>query len=266
MKGLLISGFLVVARICFSQSGFIQEARYHLPRTDSLFSFHTGFNPAGTYDYFADSTGNVELLLNELLVKGNRNQADQLKQSLVLTQLATLCVKRIHAIVPEGSKRKESLEKRIRRIFFGSSCSFGLIEVISFEIPLVRKSARNFHYNRNGPDGGFNLYAGKSKPKPTKHDPEPEEKALERYTYEEIRQLVKTQFNRKQVNRHLAEKTVSAFGYYLQLDQSTVNCNRIPKLKVLIILGEKRFSYRDRRKFGQAVESSKLPQMKNPGA
>ena len=249
MKLFMLSGLLLVAGMSFSQAEFIQEARYHLPRTDSLFSFETGFNPSGKYDYFADSTENLELLLNGLLQKGNRNRADTLKQSLVLTQLATLCVKRIHTIMPQKTRRKESLEKRIRRIFFGSNCSFGLIETVSFEIPVVKKSRRSFHYNKKGPDGGFNLYEGKLKPKATKEDPEPTEKALENYTYEEIRQLVKTQFNRKKVNRYLSEKHVAAFGYYIQLDESTVNRNKIPKLKVLIILGEKRFSYRDRRRF-----------------
>lgn len=235
----------------FSQSEFIQEARYHLPRKDSLFAFESTLSSTGKYNYFSDSTGQLELMINGLLKKGNRNRTDSLKQSLVLTRLATLCVKRIHTLMPKKTKRKKSLEKRIRRIFFGSNCSFGLIETISFEIPLVKKTSK-FHYNKKGAEGGFNLYKGKSKPKATKESTEtdePKEIALEAYNYEEIQQLVRTQFTRKKIYRYLAEKNIAAFGYYIQLDESTVHRNKIPKLKVLVILGEKRFSYKQRRKF-----------------
>jgi hypothetical protein len=245
----LLFCLVILSGLSYSQAEFIQEARYHLPRKDSLIAFEFGFTGSGKYDYYQDSTAKLELMVNELLRKGNKNKADTLKQSLVLTQLSTLCVKRIHTLMPSKTSRKKSLEKRIRRIFFGSNCSFGLIETISFEIPLVKKSFRDFHYNKTGPDGGFNLYEGKSKPRATEEYPEPKEVALEAYSYEEIQQLIKTQFNRKKINKYLYEKNIAAFGYYIQLDQSTLNRTQIPKLKVLLILGEKRFSYRQRTKF-----------------
>lgn len=248
----LLFCLVILSGLSYSQAEFIREARYHLPRTDSLMAFESGFTASGKYDYFQDSTTKLEEMMNELIRKGNRNRADTLKQSLVLTQLSTLCVKRIHTLIPTKTARKKSLEKRIRRIFFGSNCSFGLIESVAFEIPLVKKSYGNFHYNKTGPDGGFNLYEGKSKPKATKESAtadEPKEVPLESYSYEEIQQLIKTQFSRKKINRYLSEKNIAAFGYYIQLDESTVNKNQIPKLKVLLILGEKRFSYRQRKKF-----------------
>lgn len=255
MKSKLLFWFLALSSQGFSQSEFIQEACYHLPRKDSLFVFESGFVGIGKYNYYQDSTTKLELMLNELLRKGNRNRADTLKQSLVLTQLSTLCVKRIQSIMPTKTKRKRSLEKRIRRIFFGSNCSFGLIETVSFEIPLVKKTTRDFHYNKKGVEGGFNLYKGKYKPKATKEDPEPTEVPLEAYMYDELLQLIKTQFIRKKVNRYLSEKNIAAFGYYIQLDESTVQKNKIPKLKVLIILGEKRFSCKHRRTFNKKTST-----------
>lgn len=249
MKSNLLFFWLLLSGLSYSQAEFIREARYHLPRKDSLIAFESGFTGSGKYDYYQDSTTKLELMMNELIRKGNKNRVDTLKQSLVLTQLSTLCVKRIHTLMPSKTTRKKSLQKRIRRIFFGSNCSFGLIESIAFEIPLVKKTSGNFHYNKTGLDGGFNLYEGKSKPKATKEDPEPKEVPLEAYSYEEIQQLIRTQFTRKKINRYLSEKNITAFGYYIQLDESTVNRSKIPKLKVLVILGEKRFSYRQRRKF-----------------
>lgn len=256
MRSQLLFWFLALSSPGFSQSEFIREARYHLPRKDSLFPFEAAYKISGEYNYFQDSTLQLELMMNGMLKKGNRNRADTLKQSLVLTQLSTLCVKRIHTLMPKKVKRKRSLEKRIRRIFFGSNCNFGLIETISFEIPLV-KSKGDFHYNKKGADGGFNLYDGKSKPKATKESAaadEPKEVALEGYSYEEIQRLISTQFSRKKVNRHLTEKNIAAFGYFIQLDESTLNKSRIPTLKVLLILGEKRFSYKQRRKFNRKVQ------------
>jgi hypothetical protein len=248
MKQKLLYWFLVVSSLSYSQSEFIQEARYHLPRKDSLYVFETGSAGVDQFDYYSDSTTHLELIINGLLQKGNRNRADTLKQSLVLTQLSTLCLKRIHTIMPTKAKQKRSLEKRIQRIFFGSNCSFGLIETVTFEIPLLQ-SKGGFHYNKKGSAGGFNLYEGKSKPKVTKENPEPEEIPLKAYTYNELKELIQTQFNRKKVTRFLSEKNIAAFGYYVQLDESTLQKNQIPKLKVLLILGEKRFAYKQRRSF-----------------
>ncbi|AEA44744.1 hypothetical protein [Fluviicola taffensis] len=255
MKKVLLFWIITASSLSYSQSEFIQEARYHLPRKDSLYTFKTAIASADKHDYYSDSTIQLELILNELLRKGNRNRADTLKQSLVLTQLSTLCVKRIHSITPLKVKQKRSLEKRIRRIFFGSNCCFGLIETISFEIPLV-KSKGHFHYNKKGADGGFNLYEGKSKPKATKENPEPNEIPLETYTYEELKGLIQIQFNRKKVNRFLAEKSIAAFGYYMQLDESTIQKNKIPTVKVLLILGMKRFSYKQRRSFHKKTSTN----------
>lgn len=255
MKSAVLLLTLLLTRITLAQGEFIREARYHLPRKDSLYGFETAFSAGGEYDYYRDSTLNLERMVRALLQKGNKNRTDTLKQSLVLTQLATLCVKRIHTIMPVKIERKHRLEKRIRRIFFGSSCSFGLIETIAFEIPIVKEPFGYFHYNKKGAAGGFNLYKGKSKPKKTKEDPEPEEIPLELYSYDEVQQLIKKQLSRKKVYRHLSEKQVSAFGYYMELDEKTVNRNKIPKVKVLIILGEKRFSYKQRKKFNELNDS-----------
>lgn len=254
MQQVLLFWFVFISSLSFSQGEFIREARYQLPRKDSLYTFEAGLPVSGKCDYHSDSTVQIELMINRLLQKGNRNRADTLKQSLVLTQLSTLCVKRIHSIMPVKAKRKRSLEKRIRRIFFGSNCSFGLIETISFEIPLL-KSTSHFYYNKKGPDGGFNLYKGKRKPRATKENPEPEEMALKAYSYEEIQAHIRKQFSRKRVFRHLSEKNISAFGYYIELDQSTVQKNKIPQLKVLLILGEKRFSYKQRKSFNKKTSS-----------
>ncbi|WP_343603789.1 hypothetical protein [Fluviicola sp.] len=235
---------------CFAQSEFVRNAQCQLPRRDSLFSFQADASASGKYNYFSDSTEQVEQLLNKLLKKADRNRADTLRQSLVLTELATLCVKQIHVIMPTGNERKKRLEKRIRRIFFGSSCSFGLIEVVSFEIPLVKQQG-HFHYNKNGPEGGFNLYEGKTKPKKTKEDPEPEEVPLDFYTYEQIQQRIHRELSRRKAYRYFNEKQVAAFGYCIQLDKSTLHTSKIPKLKVLLILGEKRFSYKQRKSFNK---------------
>lgn len=250
MKPFIFILFIHLPVLCEAQSQFIREARGQLPRKDSLFVFRSDFTASGKYNYFSDSTENIGLILNKLLKKANRNRIDTLKQSLVLTDLATLCVKRIHSIMPANPERKKRLEKRIRRIFFGSRCSFGLIESVSFEIPLVKTNGK-FHYNKKGNDAGYNLYDGKRKSKATKENPEPEEIALEEYRYEELQKLISRELNKKKVYRYFSEKNIAAFGYYIELDQSSVHRNKIPKLKVLLILGEKRFSYKQRKSFNK---------------
>ncbi|WP_300660813.1 hypothetical protein [Fluviicola sp.] len=254
MKFVVLILFIPVSVLCGAQGQFIREARCQLPRKDSLFAFRSDFAASGKYNYFSDSTEKIGLILNQLLKNANKNRADTLKQSLVLTDLATYCAKHIHSLMPVNPERKKRLEKRIRRIFFGSRCNFGLLETISFEIPLV-KTKGQFHYNKKGPAGGYNLYKGKHKAKKTVENPEPEEIALEEYSYEEIQKHISNQLSRKKVYRYLSEKNIAAFGYSIELDQSTVQKNKIPQLKVLLILGEKRFSYKQRKSFNKKTSS-----------
>lgn len=65
----LIIVFLLTAFLSNAQGEFIKEARYHLPRKDSLFSFETNFSGSGMYNYFSDSTVPFELMMNQLLKK-----------------------------------------------------------------------------------------------------------------------------------------------------------------------------------------------------
>ncbi len=254
MKYFIFILSIPISVFCGAQGQFIREAQHQLPRKDSLFAFRTDFTASGEYNYFSDSTENIGLILNQLLKKSNKNRADTLKQSLVLTDLATFCIKHIHTIMPGNPERKKRLEKRIRRIFFGSRCSFGLIETVSFEIPLV-KSKGKFHYNKKEDEDGYKLYKGKRKPKATKKHPKPEEIALEAYSYEEIQKHIHRELTRKRVYRSFSEKNITAFGYYIELDQATVHRNKIPTLKVLLILGEKRFSYKQRKAFNKKTSS-----------
>lgn len=117
MKNNLLFWCFFLSNLSFSQSEFIVEARYHLPRKDSLFEFESGFSGSGEYNYFSDSTLQLEFMFNKLLKKGNRNRTDTLKQSLVLTQLATLCMKRIPSINPANSRRKKDWKNAFAAYF-----------------------------------------------------------------------------------------------------------------------------------------------------
>jgi hypothetical protein len=223
----------------FTQVSFLELGKKIVPEKDSLFSFQIQQPSISKCNVLEDSILQINAIFNYLLSKENKNKKDLFQQSLLLTEISHFSMIHAKSLFSSNVKRKWSDENKIKRLMRYSLKSFGLVSIHTFTIPVL-KEERQFFYDKNGPDGGYNLYKGKKEDliklkEDFVHVP------LELYTYEEIASMLKNKMRTSKISKEIQTKRACAFGYYFYLNPKTLYKNKIPTVKCIVILGHKRF-------------------------
>lgn len=181
--------FLYFFFVCsaYSQQSFYEMGKKSIPLRDSLVPF-TGSKSSGAFDYFSDSTLRINELFNHLLIQTNKNKLDVFQESIALSNLATFA-STSQSLFSEDSKRKAAKTKRVKQILYNCKKSYGLITVHTFSFPIINYKG-DFFYDKNGPDGGFNLYEKVKQKKDQEEKTEKEYIPLEQVTYEDISSML----------------------------------------------------------------------------
>lgn len=241
------TGLTAVVLVFFSQllaqriPEFIAEARYHLEDHDTFSQLTEARAGTGTINVLSDSVATIESLLVSVFLSNYRTTSDldTLRESLVLRQLSQIACKRISGIVDAKPEKASRIRRKLFRVFRSAQSSFGLIEFYAFDLELVQHHGA-FYYDRKGDAGGFNLYKGKRKPKPTKEEPEPETIPLELVTEAEMLDQLKAQMRKKGLTRELKGGMMSCVGYAVIPNRKTFFRKKIPTVKVVVITGTRR--------------------------
>lgn len=234
--------FCLSAQLSFSQLQSLQQVRDLFTRTDSLTPFDAGSAPTSeNVNVLADSTTTIEALLRNILAEDFRSiRHDTLKQSAILTDLAGYAIHRWSGSYYKSPKSMKRIRRRINRVFNASHSPFGMISVLSFSVPLV-EHAGHFYHDVKGTAGGFNLYKGRRKPKPTKENPEPETEPLRLLTEVEVAKLIQKQLNRNVEYKELTRGIISYAGLAVIPDKRTFfRAGKTPQVRVVVLLGAKR--------------------------
>lgn len=239
---------LIVILLCsshaFSQSK-IERMRTLLPVSDELSALSPLTPSKAAYDLQNDSLEPVEGLIHHFFLKNGRNPKQPIKNSSILTALARISTQEIGTICSTKQRTTIRIRKTLRRVFLAANCDFGLITYVAFDIPLVKESFQ-FYYDKNGPDGGFNLYKGKKKPVSTEEEPEPEQIPLESFTLQEVYRKLDRKLGNGEAAQALRRKEIVAIGLYVRIQPKTINRNKIPQARVVVIYGMRRFQYMNR--------------------
>lgn len=220
-------------------STFVQEARYHLEDFDSCYALEGRSSTTSEVNVLTDSVTAIEELMQYCFQEKYKSNADTLKQSLVLTHLSQIAVRRINGINGAKPEKMQQIKRKLFRVFRSARSSFGLINVYSFDLELVNMPTY-FYYDKNGSDGGFNLYKGKRKPKATKEDPEPETEALKLVTETELFAQLEQKLRRSGCLRELQSGLMSYIGYAVVPNKKTFFRKKTPTVKVVVITGTRR--------------------------
>lgn len=236
------------------QSTFIKNGRACLAATDSLYTFVRENHLKGDLSLTNDSLQKIREIIAYHLADQNKNRADTFQESLILDQTATYLMQHTSKIKTLRQEQRYNLNKRIDHIIINPTRSFGLTETYTFTIPLIKRKGV-IHRNEEPGTNEFNLYQGKHQPRPNKKDQETQEEIpVPALSYENLNALVLLQMKRIGLIRMLQGNTVSSFGLQLELDSRSLKLNRTPVLKVIIILGIKRSSYKGRRSFQRKLQ------------
>ena len=227
--------FTMVAQI----PTFVQEARYHLEDFDSCYALEGRSSSASEVNVLSDSVNAIEELMQYCFQQKYKSNVDTLQQSLVLNHLSQIAVRRINGINGAKPERMQQIRRKLFRVFRSARSSFGLINVYSFDLELVN-TPTYFYYDKNGADGGFNLYKGKRKPKATKENPEPETEALKLVSEAELFAQLDQKLRRSGCLRELQSGLVSCVGYAVVPNKKTFFREKVPTVKVVVITGTRR--------------------------
>jgi hypothetical protein len=238
IKVVLIAFHFFLCSLIHAQQSFYELGKKQLPLLDSLMSFDTEKATEQAFNYFSDSIIQIELHFNYLLSKLNKNRSDTLMKSTALTATSQFCSTKAPSLFSSRFKTRESKTKRIKQILHNSKKTYGLVSVHTFAIPLLKKK-RRFFYDKNGPDGEFNLYKG-NKPTKTELEEGYEYIQLEQYTYEEMSNLLSKKIRASSISKEFQRKRTCAFGYHFFINPRTVGRKKMPELRCIVILGHKR--------------------------
>lgn len=219
----------------------LRETRKLFEKTDSLTVLTAERLSGGPVNVLEDSTAAIENILDHLLLDGFRSiRHDTLQESRILDELSAYAVHRWSGNAYVKRKSMRRIRRRLYRVFYASNCRFGMLSVFSFSVPLV-EAPRHFYYDKKDESGGFNLYKGKRKPRPTNEEPEPEVKPLRLLTEQEITILIERRLKRISCEKELKSGLISYVGYAVIPDRRTFFHNRkTPKVRVVVLLGSKR--------------------------
>jgi len=241
MKLLLKSALacLFVVNAVAQVPSFVKEARYHLEDFDSCYALEGRAYTTSEVNVLSDSVSAIEELMQYFFERKYKSNVDTLQQSVVLTHLSQIAVHRVNGISGAKPEKMQRIKRKLFRVFRSARSSFGLINVYSFDLELV-DTPTHFYYDKNGTDGGFNLYKGKHKPKATKEDPEPETEALKLVTETELFAQLEQKMRRSGCSHELQSGLVSCIGYAVIPNKRTFFREKTPTVKVVIITGTRR--------------------------
>jgi hypothetical protein len=233
---------LILTVHSFGQSRlFINEARELVQIVDVITPIDE-IKPTGEdYDFLAEGSEALEILFLAELKKHSRARPDELQVSSTLSALSDLATQTWKGSHYSDAKKWGKLSKYFRRAAARSTSRFNLMKEMSFRISLVDNHGRRFYHDRQGPEGELNLFFGKRPTKKAGEDEEVEDPVPLNFFSEQV--MVESflkQIRRKNVLSDLKKGNFAYVGLSVEIDERTLNRNRIPTARVVVVLGARR--------------------------
>jgi hypothetical protein len=171
-----------------------------------------------------------------------RSRPDELQTSEILRTLATLATKAWKGSQYSKKKRWTGIAKHFRRAFEQTTSKFNYTKQVSFRVKLVQNNRRAFYLDKKPGISETNLYKGNKPRYLTKEEKEelPDPIPLEYMTEAEIVDQFMAQVRRKRILTDLRRGRYAFVGLNFQIDQNTLNKNKIPTARVVLVLGARR--------------------------
>ncbi len=222
------------------RSEFLRLAKMDLSVEDKLSAIEASNVGAQQFDPLAFSKEDFQHTVLAYLKRCSKNKRFTLQESFHLKRICEITLKTIRN---SYFKDRSKFRKILKRAQHASLSKFGLIEVYSFEIPLIQARSGQFYYDRKGVEGTLNLYYNQQKmskkAKEMQEDP-PEPKPVLLYTEAEIMQAIENKIKRNSIYSELQSGNYYAAGISMEVNEKTLFRKKVPMLRVVVALGSKR--------------------------
>ncbi len=221
---------------------FKMEARELIEARDSVINIDELLPSEDEFDFLSEDIERVSLICLSELKSISRNRPDELKTSETLATLARLATKAWRGSQYADKKKWGRIAKHFRRAFERSTSKFNYTKQVSFRIKLVQNNKRSFYCDKKVGISETNLYKGNKPKHLTKAEKEelPDPVPLANMTEVELLEQFIAQVKRKRILSDLKKGRYAFVGVSIQVDENTMNRNRIPTARVVLVLGARR--------------------------
>lgn len=224
---------------------FNKNAKELIAAKDSIQTIEERIATENRYAFLSEGSEGINDLFLTEVKKQSKARPDELTKSRNLMLLAELATTAWKGTQYADAKKWKALSKHFQRAFDRSTSKFNYTKDLSFRIKLVDNEGRKFYYDKKPGLSELNLYQGKKPTGGSKTDDADEEELpdpvpLEYFTEEELVKQFTRELKRSSVMADLNRGRYACIGLHVEIDQTTLNKNRIPTARVVLILGARR--------------------------
>ena len=240
MRGFILIVFFFSAFGVVGQTRrFNEESREILSAKDSTFELPNRPATEDPFNFISEGSEELESIFLAHLKVHAQKRPDELEGSKTLSTLSELAVKFWKGSVYSDKKKWSKLSKHFKRASNRTVSKFNILKEVSFRIPLVDDKNRKFYYDSKGSGGGLNLYFGK-KPRGEQERDEAEQIPLPFYSETELLSLFIREVKRQGIYADLKRGLYAYVGLHVEIDQNSINKNKIPTARIVVICGARR--------------------------
>lgn len=238
----IIAVCMLISKVQAQSSLFREGAKALIEARDSISFIDDESITVGEYDFMSQGMDRLNSLCLSELKASSRNHPDVLQSSKTLTTLAQLATKAWRGSQYSDKKRWSGLAKNFRRAFERSTSKFNYTKQVSFRLELMNDARKSFYYDKRAGVSELNLYKGKKPSGLTKKEKEelPDPIPVPYMTEEELLKQFIVEISRQKIGTDLKRGKYAYVGLQIQLDENTLNKNKIPTARVVLVLGARR--------------------------
>lgn len=243
MKKLLFLALTLASHFTMAQVRvFNTQAKELIEGKDSIQEIEDQTPSSEYYEFLSEGSEGLNALFMSEAKSIARARPDELTKSQTLMSLAKLATDAWKGTQYADRKKWKALSKHFHRAFNRSTSKFNYTKEISFRIKLVNNHGKKFYCDKKIGVSELNLYSGKKPKGLTKAEKEelPDPTPLDYFTEKELVDQFWRQLRRNKVIRDLKSGRYACVGINVEVDERTLNRQRIPTARVVIIFGARR--------------------------
>jgi hypothetical protein len=221
---------------------FNKDAEELIEAKDSVMEIEEKSASDQFYDFLSDGSDDLNVLFLSKTKSIAGYRPDELQKSQTLMSLASLATTAWKGTQYADAKKWRALSKHFQRAFNRSTSKFNYTKEISFRIRLVNNNGKKFYCDKNAEISVLNLYSGKKPTGLTKEEKEEQSDPipLEYFSEQELMDQFVKELNKQKILRDLKSGRYACVGVNVEIDERTLNRNRIPTARVVIVFGARR--------------------------
>jgi len=232
---------LLMYNLYGQSSVFIAKAEDIIMVKDSTMNIDHLNPTSNPYDFLTNGSDKLEELFISNLKSSSQLKNDELLKSHTLSTLAKLATDVWKGSQYSKDKKWKELSKYFKRAAHRSTSNFNFMKEVSFRISLIDNFGKKFYYDKKGSLANHHLYSGE-KPKNNNEEDENyiEPVPLEYFSEVILVEKFMIEIKRKGLMLDLKKGLYSYIGLSVEIDENTLYKNRIPTMRVVLLLGARR--------------------------